>query len=863
MMQQYMNIKNENPDTILFFRLGDFYEMFFEDALLASRELEITLTQRDAGLAKKAPMCGVPYHVANTYISRLINKGYKVAICDQVEDPKLAKGLVRREVTQIITPGTFTDIDYLKTDENNYLMSIYLDEYQINISYVDYSTGELFTGERVFLDQDSMFSYMADEIYRLMPSEILINEFHQNKVKKYLQLNRFYFNPISKEQMEECLNRKYFGILSEKLLTEIEDLKNNHKISHWNSIAMILNYLIETQKNQLNHINSVHYYDNQNYLILDESSKQNLELIQGLNTNSKKGSLLEILDNCVTAMGSRKLKKWVQSPLIDKDKICYRYDLIDAFLKDLILLDDIKGILKTVYDIERLSVKIANGTVNPREIDSLKRSIGASHQLKELLSQSNEVILQKLGSRIPFEEEVFQLIDKILMEDPPALIEENRIIRQEYDKRLDELFIASEEGRNWILNFEQNERNKTGIKNLKVKYNKILGYFIDITKSNLNLVPENYIRKQTLVGSERFFSMELKEMESKILGSKEQALNLQLKIFNDLKNKLLSYLSRIQKLANVLASLDCIISLTESSRINRFKRPNLNEDGVISIIDGRHPIVEYNFKEEFFVPNDTVLDLDQNMIHIITGPNMAGKSTYMRQVALIAIMAHIGCFVPCEEADISILDRVFTRIGASDNLAKGESTFMVEMKEVANIVSHSTTKSLLILDEVGRGTSTYDGLAIAWAIIEFIAEEIKAKTLFATHYHELVVLADKYDEIDNLTIAVKRDEDEMIFLRRIIEGFSNHSYGIDVAKLAGIDPRIIHRANDILKVLESQDEVEYSTIQQGSFEHIQENIFDQKKEKLIKKIKDLDINQISPIQAFNILHEIIKESRET
>jgi DNA mismatch repair protein MutS len=860
MMRQYLSVKEENPDAILFFRLGDFYEMFFEDALTASRELEITLTKRDAGLEEKAPMCGVPYHVANSYISKLINKGYKVAICDQMEDPKTAKGIVKREVTKIVTPGTFTDNEYLKSDENNYLLSVYLKNYSINLTYVDYSTGEIYVTNKTFLDRQSLLGFLNNEVSRISPNELLINNDEFLKDDKDFSFNRFYINRFSEEEISQ-INiddlKRHFG---DDFFKSYDEILKREKVREFKSVNMILKYLFETQKINLKHINKINYYDNKNYLIIDENSRRTLELLKGLNTFKKSGSLLEVLDECTTAMGSRKLKKWVESPLNNIYDIKNRQDLIEAFSENLLFQDYIINLLKEVYDIERLVVKLSNNTINPREIYSLKRSISASLEIKEELQKSGSRPLNEFAKNIIDLSNLYKKIDSMLVDNPPITLEENRIIKKGFSDELDEYFELSEKGKNWIIDFEIREKERTGIKNLRIKYNKILGYFIEVTKSNLDSVPDDYIRKQTLVGSERFFSVELKEMESKLIGSKERALEVQSKYYNDLKDYITGEIKYIQNLADSLSDLDSIISLSLVASKNKYIRPSLNEDGIIEIKNGRHPIVETKNLKETFVPNDTSLDLDKNMIHIITGPNMAGKSTYMRQVALIVIMAHIGSFVPCESANISIVDRIFTRIGASDNLAMGESTFMVEMKEVANIIDNATDKSLLILDEVGRGTSTFDGISIANAIIEYIADNIRAKTLFATHYHELVYLEDKYPNITNLTIAVEKKDDDIIFLRKIINGYSNNSYGIDVARLAGIESSIIDRANVILNEIEKDNE--------GFVENISENSEIKKVEtnpeikKFIEKLQDIDILNINPIEAFNILNRIIEESKE-
>ncbi len=860
MMQQYLAVKDENPDSILFFRLGDFYEMFFDDALLASRELEITLTRRDAGLEEKAPMCGVPYHVASSYISKLIDKGYKVAICDQVEDPKLAKGIVKREVTQIITPGTFTDTEYLKSDLNNYLLSIYIQGYSLNLTYSDYSTGEIYFTNKTFLSKTELFRFLQDQVDRISPNEILINEDALATFKKEIKKNNVFLNPYIAENLKDSnIIKDFSNYFSDNFKNNLKDFLSDNKIVDYTSLKKILQYLVVTQKINLKHINNISYYNNYDFLLLDESSKRTLEVVKGLNTFTKKGSLLDVLDKCSTSMGSRKLKKWVESPLVDLNKIEERQNIIESFTKDLLLQDKIEKILREVYDIERLVVKISNGSINPRELYSLKSTIENANKIKAILENQGNNYLKLLSKEFIDLSDVYGEIDKVLIENPPVVIEENRIIKEGYSLELDELFKIATEGKNWLLDFEEKERNRTGIKKLKVKHNKILGYFIEVTKSFLDQVPEDYIRKQTLVGSERFFSMKLKEMEGKLLGSKERALSMQAEIYNNLKDFIGKEIYRIQILADKLSKLDSLLSLVKVSNLNNYVRPKFNNEGYIEIKAGRHPIVESYMKDDFFVPNDTYIDTKNNMIHIITGPNMAGKSTYMRQVALITIMAHIGCFVPCDSCNISLIDRIFTRIGASDNLAMGQSTFMVEMQEVADIIQNASSKSLLILDEVGRGTSTFDGLAIANAIIEYIAENIKAKTLFATHYHELVHLEDKYDSVENLTIAVDRQEDDIIFLRKIIKGFTNNSYGIDVAKLAGIDDRIINRAKDVLALIEKENEGLNIDLNK---EYIREEKTSPEVENFINKLREINILEISPMEAFNLLDEIVKKSKE-
>lgn len=865
MMQQYISVKEENQDAILFFRLGDFYEMFFEDALTASKELEIALTKRAAGGGVKVPMCGVPYHVANNYISRLISKGYKVAICDQLEDPALAKGIVKRDITKVITPGTFEDVEYLKDDENNYLLSVFLNGHMLYLSYADYSTGELYTTSRAFFNDEEILNYIADEVYRINPSEILINEVQDDKINRFLNISNFFINRFNDDEIKNLtITDEEKTLLNDELFSDIENLFDNGKVLDKTSLIMLLKYLILTQKHSLNHFNNVNYYERNNTLILDESSKKNLELIKGLNSGKKSGSLLEILDKTKTSMGGRELKKWVESPLNDKKKIMKRLDIIENILTDLMLLDDIRDNLDNIYDIERLSVKISNKNISPKEIYSLMFSLEFVDKIKELLNSKSEDVFKNMADSLDSLSDIQIKIRDILVEDPPAITEEgSRFIKEGYNEELDILFSASDKGSKWLLDFENKEKERTGIKNLRIKYNKILGFFIEISKANTKFAPDDYIRKQTLVGSERYFSMELKEMENKILGSKEKAYIMQLDILNKLKDFLIYNIFRIQKAAREIARLDAILSLAVVSRDNNYTRPQFNEDNIIDIKSGRHPIVEVKVKDEIFVPNDTLMNNGEDMIHVITGPNMAGKSTYMRQVALIVIMAHIGAFVPAENCNISVVDRIFTRIGASDNLAKGDSTFMVEMKEVANIVNNATEKSLLILDEVGRGTSTFDGMSIAWAIVEYISMNIKAKTLFATHYHELTDLSNKYDNVKNLTIEVEKTDDSIIFLRKVVDGFTNNSYGIEVAKLAGINDVIINRADEILSIIEKSEAENLSRkLKKSSIKPKQKSIFDVKKDNFIEKIAEIDINSLSPIDAINMLNLLVKESRE-
>lgn len=866
MMQQYVNIKNEYKDTILFFRLGDFYEMFFEDALITSKELEIVLTERECGLDKKAPMCGIPYHAADSYIKKLVDRGYKVAICEQLEDPAVAKGIVKRDVTRIITPGTITDINALNEKENNFLCSVYLNNNEAGLAFVDVSTGELYTTQ--YLEKNNKLkNFIINEIAKYEPSELICNKalfqvnncinIIENKIGTYInQYDNFSID------INEC--EKYiFNQLKTKTL------KNNNIYEKNSSIIAtgnLIKYLNETQKIELNHINKINYYYSNNYMILDYNTRINLELNETILKKEKKGSLLWLLDSTSTAMGSRLLKKWLEQPLIDANEINKRFDIVEILKDNIILLDDIRKQLMKVYDIERIMGKIAYGNCNARDLISLKKSLESLPILKSLLVNSNYKILRNFGNNLDCLNDIFDLINMSIEEEPPISIKEGGIIKSNFNNELKELKEASIKGKEWLSKLEEKEKEKTGIKFLKIGYNKVFGYYIEVSKSNLKYVPDYYIRKQTLANSERFITPELKEMENKILNAEEKMIQLEYSIFINIRNKIKKEIERIQKTSRDISKIDVLSSFAYVSYKNNYSRPKINDKGIIKIKNGRHPVVEKMLKDHLFVPNDTYLDNDDNRVCIITGPNMAGKSTYMRQIALITIMAQIGCFVPADEASIGIVDRIFTRIGASDNLSEGESTFMVEMNEVANIINNATKNSLLILDEVGRGTSTYDGLSIAWAVIEYIAdkEKIGAKTLFATHYHELTSLEGKINGIKNYNILVKEQDDEIIFLRKIAPGCANRSYGIEVAKLAGINIKIIKRANEILAKIENDNLTNVNNnIETKNNKNIQQiNMFDCRKDELIDNIKKINIMETTPIEAINILNKIIEQAKK-
>lgn len=850
MMRQYLETKKNYEDAILFYRLGDFYEMFFDDAITASKELDLALTGRGGGLDDKIPMCGIPHHVFKNYLSKLIDKGYKVAICDQVEDPKLAKGIVKREVTKVVTPGTFTDTDYIEAGLNNFMMSLYVMDKSVSITYVDYSTGMLLSTSKVFLNEVSRDEYIDLIVSKISPKEVVINldaerYFDKSVLKNY----------INEKNIEEIKNKEYLKHLSSELKDELLNSKYRENIS----LEMLLNYLSNVSKTKLNHIVKIADINLEQKMILDENSMRNLEILKGLNSNRKSGSLLEVLDYTKTSMGQRLLRRWIEEPLLNVTDIKKRQDYVEEFKSDFILLDDVRSILSSIMDIERQMVKISDNEINPNEFNALKGSLESVMELKSYLEGSNFKNLNEISYELKPLYNIIEEIDSMIIEDAPVKTVDVKFIKDGYNEELDELFRLSKDGKKFLIDLEAKEKEETGIKNLKIKYNKILGYFIEVTKSALDMVPERYIRKQTLVGSERFFTIELKEMESKILNAHDEANSLQLKLYDNLIENFKKYTSLLLEVSEIVSRIDVLQGLAKSAIENRFVRPELNEDKTIIIKDGRHPIVEFKNRDDSFIPNDTILDMDRNLIHIITGPNMAGKSTYMRQIALIVIMAQIGSFVPAKSCNIGIVDRIFTRIGASDNLSKGESTFMVEMKEVANILKNATDKSLIILDEVGRGTSTFDGMSIAWSIVEYISENIGAKTVFATHYHELSKIEETYKNVSNLNIKVKKDGEEIIFLRKIVEGWTDNSYGIDVAKLAGIDEKVTKRAEEILESLEKTKDLNVKVKKDVVFE---KSLFDVKRDNFIDDLKKLDPDSLTPREALDLVYEIKKKSGE-
>lgn len=871
MMQHYIDTKNEYKDCIIFYRLGDFYEMFYEDAKVVSKELEIALTAKSCGLEEKAPMCGVPYHSAEGYLTKLVKKGYKVAICEQVEDPKEAKGMVKREVVRIVTPGTNIDSNSLDETKNNYIMSIVNMDNQFGLSACDVTTGDFFVTE---VDEKRS---LIDEINKFSPSELVCNE-------AFLLCNdeieniKYNFNTSV-----SALNNHYY---EEHSSTEV--LKEHFKVENIGALGLkdfevgsvsaggLLSYLIETQKSSLKQLNNIKTYVCGNYMLLDASTRRNLELTETLRDKEKKGSLLWVLDKTRTAMGARTLRQMVEQPLVNPRDINNRLDVIEELCNDVYNREEIREYLGAVYDLERLITRVSYETANPRDLIALKNTIGTIPHIKSLIKDYKSELFVTMNKEIDELRDIYTLIDETIDEDePPISIKDGGIIKSGYNKDVDRFRVAKTQGKQWIASLQEKEREKTGIKNLKIKNNNVFGYFIDVTNSYLDMVPDYYIRKQTLTNSERFFTTELKDMENTIINSHDKLVSLEHEIYKNVINTINNNIVRIQSSAKILAYIDVFTSLSHISEKNHYVRPNLNSKGVIEIKAGRHPVVEKMMKDSIFVDNDTYLDLKNNRVSIITGPNMAGKSTYMRQVALITLMAQIGCFVPADYANISIVDRIFTRVGASDDLASGQSTFMVEMNEVANILRNATSSSLLILDEIGRGTSTFDGLSIAWAVVEHIANPklIGAKTLFATHYHELTELEGKINGVNNYCIAVKENGDDIVFIRKIVPGGADKSYGIQVAKLAGVPESVINRAKEIINELIENDIADIAksiTVKTKApkapklddVDMSQMSIFDTiKDEDIIRELREVDVNNLTPVEAMNKLNELSNKVR--
>ena len=864
MMQEYVKKKEQYKDCILFYRLGDFYEMFFQDALTVTKELELTLTGKDCGLEERAPMCGVPFHAAETYINRLIEKGYKVAICEQVEDPKKARGLVKREVIRVVTPGTTLDAASLDESRNNYLMSVVATEGRFGCAIADITTGDCFLTE---VDKPQK---LLDEINKFVPAEIICND-------------AFFMSGVDTDDLKNRLGICVFPLdawyfddgLCKRTLMEhfhvnaLEGLGIQDYDSGVIASGALFLYLQETQKSALSHMAGIRPYAAEKYMLIDSSSRRNLELVETLREKNKRGSLLWVLDKTKTAMGARTLRSYVEQPLIDAEEINERLEALEELNQSPMLRDEIREYLNPIYDLERLISRISYQSANPRDLIAFSSSLEMLPYIRQIIKDFKSPLLTKICEDMDPLEDIAELIKNAIVEEPPLAQKDGGIIREGYNSDVDKFRRSRTDGKKWLTELEAREKERTGIKNLKIKYNRVFGYSLEVTNSFKNLVPENYIRKQTLTNAERYITQELKDLEDLILGAEDKLYALEYELFCEVRDKVGAEVVRIQKTAKAVAALDVFASLALVAQRNNYVRPKINENGVLDIKNGRHPVVEQMIENDMFIANDTYLDNQKRRISIITGPNMAGKSTYMRQTALIVLMAQIGSFVPAEKANIGIVDRIFTRVGASDDLASGQSTFMVEMTEVANILRNATSRSLLILDEIGRGTSTFDGLAIAWAVIEHISDTklCGAKTLFATHYHELTELEGKISGVNNYCIAVKEKGDDIVFLRKIVKGGADKSYGIQVARLAGVPDPVIRRAKELVEELSDADitaavkdltapkkkqKIVYDQVdmaQMSLFDTVQDN-------DIVEEIKNLDMSHLTPMEAMNILYNL-------
>ena len=867
MMVHYCQTKCAYKDSILFYRLGDFYEMFFEDAKTVSRELELTLTGKDCGLSERAPMCGIPYHAAETYINRLIDKGYKVAICEQVEDPKTAKGIVKREVTRVVTPGTNLNMQELDEGKNNYLMAIVCVGDYFGVSTADITTGDCYVTE---IDEERK---LWDEINKFLPAEIICNDaFLVSGVDVDDLRNRLHISVFALESW-------YFGddlckqtLLEHFKISSLEGLGLADYDSGVIAAGSLFRYLLDTQKNTMEHMNKIIPYTTERYMVIDSSSRRNLELVETLREKQKRGSLLWVLDKTKTAMGARMLRSFVEQPLIDADAINERLDAVTELNMQAMLREEIREYLNPVYDLERLVSRISYRSANPRDLLAFKMSLEMIPHIKNLLANFTSPLLVRINEQMDGLEDLYTLLEASITEDPPLAVKEGGIIREGYNEQVDTYRNSKTQGKSWLAQLEAEEKEKTGIRNLKIKYNKVFGYYLEVTNSFKDLVPEYYTRKQTLTNAERYITPKLKELEDMILGAEDKLFALEYDLFCQVREELAAQIPRIQETAKAIAQLDVYASLSVVAQRNNYVRPTVNTKGVIDIKNGRHPVVEKMINNDMFIANDTYLDNGSKRVSVITGPNMAGKSTYMRQTALIVLMAQIGSFVPAEKAKIGVVDRIFTRVGASDDLASGQSTFMVEMTEVANILRNATAKSLLILDEIGRGTSTFDGLSIAWAVIEHISNTklLGAKTLFATHYHELTELEGKIPGVNNYCIAVKERGDDIVFLRKIVKGGADKSYGIQVAKLAGVPDSVLDRAKELVDELvhtditstfkdlaENSRKTKPKAVHYDEVDLEQISLFDTVQDQdIIEELKNLDITMLTPMDAMNTLYRL-------
>ncbi len=855
MMRHYISTKEEYPDSILFYRLGDFYEMFFDDALTVSRELELTLTGKDCGLEERAPMCGVPYHAAALYISRLISKGYKVAICEQTEDPKTAKGMVKRDVIRVVTPGTLVDEEFLDDKTNNYLAVIYMTGNTAGISVSDVSTGEIYTTEVIGKDE------VLNELARYSPKEIIVNAEAAKNVSADIEMRLH----ISADERGD----EFFGGDTAKKVLEqfgknsLDELQLSDKPYAVNAVSAMLNYLEYAQKASIAYINSLNVYTAAQYMELDAATRRNLEITETMRDKTKKGSLLWVLDRTNTAMGARLLKQWVEKPLINPIEINKRLYSVRELTDNMMLRDELCEVLSGTYDISRIISRLSLSSATPRDMVSLRETLIKLPSLEYTLKSTKSPLLSGMSKNFDLLEDVCDLLKRAIKDNPPVSLKDGDVIREGFNEEIDNLRKARDNGKEWLMEVEKKEREKTGIPKLKIGYNKVFGYYIEVTNSFKEQVPEEYIRKQTLANCERYITQELKELENTILGAAEKIVNIEAYVFEQVRSTIAGEIERLKHTANIIAVSDVLCSLAETAFKNHFAMPEISDSGVIEIKDGRHPVVEKMSKNSMFVPNDTLLDCNDNRMMIITGPNMAGKSTYMRQVAVITLMAQIGSFVPAKSARIGVVDRIFTRVGASDDIASGQSTFMLEMNEVSSILKNATKNSLIILDEIGRGTSTFDGLSIAWSVAEYIRNKRKigAKTLFATHYHELTELEERLDGVKNYRVAVKKHGDEITFLRKIVRGGTDDSYGIEVAALAGLPSEVISRAKEILKKIEN-DEIDtaYKTDKKADEQTDQIGFADTTALEITAYLKDIDVTTLTPIEAMNTLYTLVRKA---
>jgi DNA mismatch repair protein MutS len=852
MMEQYLEIKNNYQNCILFYRLGDFYEMFFEDALVASKELEITLTGKNCGQEERAPMCGVPHHSAEGYINRLVEKGFKVAIAEQTEDPSQAKGIVKREVVRVVTPGANINMQSLDETKNNYLLCVYSDIANYGLSYVDITTGDFNT------TIIKNYGALLDEISKIHPSEMIINqelkennefvEWIEDRIKAFINVYDDWFFEKNRTYQKIC---EHFGVQS------LDGIGLEHRDESIIASGALLDYIYDTQKSSLLHMNHIRYYDISSYMLLDMSSRRNLELLETMREKDKRGSLLWVLDQTKTAMGARRLRQLIEQPLTVEKDIDERLDAVEELVQDLMFREEIRELLTPVYDMERLMTKMSLATANPRDLLAFRQSIEVMPSIKQTLGVASSSLLKHLSIQLDDLRDLFQLIDESISEEPPIGIKEGRIFKDAYHSDIDLLRSASTDGKLWLAQLEAREKELTGIKNLKVRYNKVFGYYIEVTSSYLGLVPERFQRKQTIANGERFITPELKEIENTVLGAEDKLIALEYELFVSLRQTLATHVVRIKNTAGAVAFIDALQSLAHVAATSNYVRPRFNSTGLISIEEGRHPVIEKMLGQQQFIVNDTLMNKEEHRFSIITGPNMAGKSTYMRQVALITLMAQIGSFIPAKSATLCPVDRIFTRVGASDDVASGKSTFMVEMSEVANILRNATRNSLVILDEIGRGTSTFDGLSIAWAVVEYLVH-VNAKTLFATHYHELTELEGKIEGVSNYYITVKEIGDDILFLRKIAKGGADKSYGIQVAKIAGVPESVIVRSKHILSELSDADITKRTHTLTTKKEPIQLNLFEPKEDLIGKKLDSIHINELTPMQAMLVLEELKK-----